>query len=192
MFFNHIKSAKSEMKKILAFAGSNSSTSINYQLISYATSLISQHEVELIKLTDYPLVLFGEDIEKELGYSAELRLLLNRIKDADALMISVNEHNGGPSVFFKNVMDWLSRIEYKYLKGKKVLLMSTSTGSRGGASSLEYVKSRIPRHDGEVIESFSFPSFNENFSLSENKIINEELALGFIDVIQNFEHQIAG
>ncbi|WP_339611575.1 NAD(P)H-dependent oxidoreductase [uncultured Planktosalinus sp.] len=178
------------MKKILAFAGSNSSSSINHQLVSYAASLISKHEVRLIKLTDYPLELFSEDIEKEKGYSVELRMLLNTIKDADALMISVNEHNGGPSVFFKNVMDWLSRIEYKYLDGKKLLLMSTSTGSRGGASAFDYVKSRIPRHNGELIESFSFPSFNENFSVQQNKIVNEELSLGFIDVIQNFEHQI--
>lgn len=178
------------MKKIVAFAGSNSSTSINHALVSYAASQITAHEVKVIKLTDFPLEIFGEDIEKERGYSVDLRLLLNEIKGADALMISVNEHNGGASAFFKNVLDWLSRIEYKFLAGKKILLMSTSTGKRGAASSLEYVKNVIPRFDGEVVESFSFPSFPENFSLEENKITNELLELGFIDVLQNFQHQI--
>src|SRR5690606_25872175 len=174
-------------KKILAFAGSNSSTSMNHTFVSFAASQVAAHDVKVIKLTDYPLEMFGEDIEKERGYSVELRMLLQEIKSADGLMISVNEHNGGPSAFFKNVMDWLSRVEYKYLEGKKVLLMSTSDGQRGGASSLEYVKNRIPRHNGEVVESFSFPGFKDNFSISENKITDEILSLGFTDVLQNFE-----
>ncbi|MEX2350322.1 MAG: NAD(P)H-dependent oxidoreductase [Flavobacteriaceae bacterium] len=179
------------MKKILAFAGSNSSTSINHQLVSFAASNITANKVKLIKLTDFPLEIFSEDLEKEKGYSVNLRMLLNEIKEADALMISVNEHNGGPSAFFKNILDWLSRIEYKFLDGKKVLLMSTSTGEKGGAASFEYVKSRIPRYGGEVIESFSFPSFPKNFSTTENKINDEILAIGFTDVLQNFEHQIS-
>lgn len=179
------------MKKILAFAGSNSSTSINHQLVSFAASNITANKVKLIKLTDFPLEIFGEDLEKEKGYSVNLRMLLNEIKEADALMISVNEHNGGPSAFFKNVLDWLSRLEYKFLAGKKVLLMSTSTGEKGGAASFEYVKSRIPRYGGEMVEGFSFPSFPKNFSTTENKINDEILALGFTDVLQNFEHQIS-
>ncbi len=178
-------------KKILAFAGSNSSTSINHALVSFAASQVGGHEVKIIKLTDYPLEIFSEDIEKEHGYSVELRMLLQEIKSADGIMISVNEHNGGPSAFFKNVLDWLSRIEYKFLEGKKVLLMSTSDSQRGGAASLEYVKSRIPRHNGVVTESFSFPGFKDHFSLSENKITDEILALGFTDVLQNFEHAVS-
>ena len=178
------------MKKILAFAGSNSSTSINQKLIDFAASKISGHEIQHIKLTDYNLPLFGVDIEKNRGYSVELSLLRNEIMDADALMISVNEHNGAVSAFFKNVIDWLSRIEYKFLADKKILLMSTSPGKRGAASALEYTKGIIPRFGGEVVESFSFPSFEENFSEEQQTITNEVLLLGFLDVIQNFEHQI--
>tara|TARA_R110000850_G_scaffold109659_1_gene222738 strand:- start:7942 stop:8484 length:543 start_codon:yes stop_codon:yes gene_type:complete len=179
------------MKKVLVFAGSNSSNSINQKLVNFAASQMTASEVRHIKLTDYPLDMYGEDIEREKGFSVNLRMLLNEIKEADALIISVNEHNGGPSAFFKNVLDWLSRIEYKFLDGKQVLLMSTSSGARGGAASFEYVKSRIPRYGGEVIESFSFPSFNSNFSIEENIITDEILALGFTDVLQNFEHQIS-
>lgn len=177
-------------RKILAFAGSNSSKSINHAFVSFAASRVAAHDVKVVRLTDYPLEIFSEDIERERGYSVELRMLLQEIKEADGLIISVNEHNGGPSAFFKNVMDWLSRLEYKYLEGKKLLLMSTSDGQRGGAAALEYVKNRIPRHNGQVIESFSFPGFKDNFSLSENKITDEILELGFMDVLQNFEHAV--
>ena len=161
------------MKKIIAFAGSNSSTSINHQLVTYASSLVEGAEVKLIKLTDYPLPIFSEDLEKEAGYPDTLAELLNEIRSHDALIISTNEHNGGVSAFFKNALDWLSRIEYKFLEGKKVLCLSASPGRRGGLSALEYTKNVLPRYNGEVVSHMPFPSFGENFS--GGKITNDEL-----------------
>jgi len=178
------------MKKILAFAGSNSSVSINGKLVQFAISEIKSHDVKLIKLTDYPLPIFSEDLEKEKGYSVEVMMLKNEIQAADALIISVNEHNGALSSFFKNVLDWLSRLDRNFLEGKKILLMSTSNGKRGAATALEYAKGVLPRFGGEIIESFSFPSFSENFSVEKKTVTNELLLLGFQDVLQNFEHQI--
>jgi len=178
------------MKKIVAFAGSNSSTSINRRLVEFAASEIKNHDVKLVRLTDYPLAIFSEDIEREKGYPVELMMLKNEILAADALIVSVNEHNGTVSSFFKNTLDWLSRLDRKFLDGKKILLMSTSNGKRGAATALAYAKDILPRFGGEVIESFSFPNFSDNFSEKEAIITNELLLLGFRDVIQNFAHQI--
>src|SRR5690606_42139957 len=105
-------------KKILVFAGSNSSASINHKLVVFAASQVAGHNVEIIKLTDYPLPIFGEDIEREEGYSVNLRMLHNKIKEADALIISVNEHTRMISAFFKNTLDWLSPLELKFLGDK--------------------------------------------------------------------------
>lgn len=107
------------MKKILCFASSNSSKSINHQLVSFAASQIAGHNVEIIKLTDYDLPMFGEDIEREKGHPVDLKMLYNKIKEADALVISVNEHNGMVSAYFKNTIDWLSRNDRNFLEGKK-------------------------------------------------------------------------
>lgn len=178
------------MKKILCFAGSNSSKSINHKLVTFAATQIVGHSVEVIKLTDYDLPLFGEDIEREKGYPINLRMLCNKIKEADALIISVNEHNRTVSAYFKNILDWLSRLEYDFLKEKKILLMSTSEGKLGAASALEYTKMVLPRFSGTVVESFSIPSFSKNFSEETQSFSNEVLLMGFIDVIQNFVHQI--
>lgn len=178
------------MKKILCFAGSNSSKSINHKLVSFAASQIVGSNVQIIKLTDFDLPIFSEDIEREKGYSVDLKMLYNKIREADALVISVNEHNGMVSAFFKNVMDWLSRLDRIFFEGKKILLMSTSNGKRGAASALEYTKNILPRFGGKVVESFSIPSFSENFSEETQSISNEVLLLGFTDVIQNFVHQI--
>ncbi|MDN3724072.1 NAD(P)H-dependent oxidoreductase [Aequorivita sp. SDUM287046] len=178
------------MKKIVCFAGSNSSQSINQTLINFAASQIATHKIEIIRLKDFELPVFSEDIERETGYSPALRLLHSKIRDADALIISVNEHNGMISAFFKNILDWLSRLDISFLSGKKLLLMSTSNGKRGAASALEYTSRLLPKFGGIVTESFSFPAFSHNFSKETQSISNEILSLGFTDVIQNFVHQI--
>tara|TARA_B100000949_G_scaffold225967_1_gene230775 strand:+ start:458 stop:1000 length:543 start_codon:yes stop_codon:yes gene_type:complete len=178
------------MKKILAFAGSNSKNSINKKLLNYVVGRIENHEVKVLELNDYEFPMFGVDHENEKGYPADIQVLKMLIKEVDALVIAVNEHNGGPSAYFKNITDWLSRMELKFLQDKKVLLMSTSPGKRGAASSLEYYKNVLPRFGAEVVESFSLPSFNENFDVENHKITDEILLLGLNDVVSNFEQEL--
>jgi chromate reductase len=164
------------MKKIIAFAGSNSSTSINHALVSHVASTIENCDVTVLRLTDYPLPMYSEDIETKEGFPDALSSLAAIIKEADGVLISVNEHNGTISAFFKNVLDWLSRIDGSYLSGAKVILLSTSNGGRGGQTALSYLTAYYTRKKVAVVASVSFPSFSENFSIKEGKIVNEEQA----------------
>ncbi|MBQ0734107.1 NADPH-dependent FMN reductase [Aquimarina celericrescens] len=177
------------MKNILAFAGSNSSTSINDRLVKYVASEIKDHQVKVINLTSYEMPMYSEDEEKN-SFPGMAMALKQEISEVDALIISVNEHNGSWSAFFKNIVDWLSRLDRNFLEGKKVLLMSTAPGKRGGLSSLEYAKTVLPRFGAEITESFSFPSFYENFSSESNSVTNETLLLGLKQVLSTFAHQI--
>lgn len=177
------------MARILAFAGSNSSTSINYKLVRYTTSLVKGHEVELLNMADYNFPVFSEDLEREEGYSDLLRELKDRIGHANALIISVNEHNGNPSAFFKNVLDWLSRMDRGFLADTKTFLMSCSGGRRGGSGSLEVVKGILPRFGGEIIASFSLPSFNHTFDTAKG-ITDPELAEAHKNALETFLSQI--
>lgn len=177
------------MARILAFAGSNSSTSINYKLVRYTTSLVEGHEVELLNMADYNFPVFSEDLEREEGYSDLLRELKDRIGHANALIISVNEHNGNPSAFFKNVLDWLSRMDRGFLADTKIFLMSCSGGRRGGSGSLEVVKGILPRFGGEIIASFSLPSFNHTFDTAKG-ITDPELAEAHKNALETFLSQI--
>ncbi|WP_037320779.1 NADPH-dependent FMN reductase [Salegentibacter sp. Hel_I_6] len=176
------------MKKILAFAGSNSSTSINFQLLKHVANRIQGHEVKIQDLTQYDLPIYSADTEKERGIPVNATIINNIIKEHDALVIAVNEHNGTVSAYFKNIIDWLSRLDRNFLAGKKILLISTSPGKRGAASALEYTKGILPRFGGEVIESFSLPSFNDNFK--EDAVLNEVLDMGIQDVLTTFSHQL--
>lgn len=177
------------MKKILAFAGSNSPTSINYQLILNVTGRITEHEVEVLKLSDVEFPMFSVVREKE-GIPETVIWLYDKIQEVPALIISVNENNRTVSAFFKNIIDWLSRVDRKFLKDKKIFLMSTSPGHKGAAAALEYCKMVFPRFGGAVVESFSLPSFKENFDIETGRIVNEIFEMGVVEVVTSFSQQI--
>ncbi|RXR32189.1 NADPH-dependent oxidoreductase [Flavobacterium piscinae] len=175
------------MSTILAFAGSNSSTSINHQLVTYLTTQLKETSFELFKLSDMDLIVYSEDEQRDNGFPSSINQIYKHIQAAEGLVISVNEHNSNPSAFFKNVLDWLSRLDRKFLDGKKVFLLSASTGARGGMSALEVVEKLIPRFGGEVVSTYSFPSFKENFSVEETKISNEDIKNEIVAKLHQFE-----
>lgn len=162
------------MKTILAFAGSNSKTSINKQLATYASTLLDDNvTVNVLDLNDFEMPIYGIDYETEKGIPQAAQTFINHIKSADGIILSFAEHNGAYSVAFKNVFDWISRVEKKCWLEKPMLLMATSPGGRGGATVLEAASKSFPHMGGNVVSTFSLPSFGSNFS--DGKIMNQEL-----------------
>ena len=161
--------------KILAFAGSNSSKSINKDLVAYTTTFFKGDTIELLDLNDYEMPLFSSDRVGRNGIHQLALDFAKKIDESDLLIISLAEHNGSYSVAFKNIFDWISRIPNRKTFGNKpMLLMSTSPGGRGGASVLEMAIKTLPHFGATILENFSFPKFYENFDDSKG-IINERL-----------------
>lgn len=177
------------MIKILSFTGSNSPTSINHQLLLNVTGRIEEFEVELLELRKLNIPVYSIIIEKE-GIPEDVKFLYKKIQDFPALVIAVNEYNANVSGFFKNVIDWLSRVERNFLQEKKILLISTSPGKRGGASALEYCKTQFSRFGGQIVDSFSFPQFYENFDSQKSAVVNEVLDLGMQDVVSSYTQKL--
>lgn len=161
------------MKKIIAFAGSSSQNSINKKLASYAAHLFQNVSVEVLDLNDYEMPIYSTDREKENGVPQLAVDFFSKITQADIVVVSLAEHNGAYATAFKNVFDWVSRHNNKLFQQKPVLLLATSPGPRGGMGVLEIAKDRFPRHDAQLIGTFSLPSFNDNFQ--DGKISNPEL-----------------
>lgn len=178
------------MASILAFAGSNSSTSVNYELIKYTVSKIKDIPVQQLNMTNFPFPMFSEDLEKEEGYSNSLVELGHDIKATKGLIISVNEHNGNPSAYFKNLIDWLSRLDRKFMDGKKVFLMSASPSRGGGERSLSKIEATLPAFGAEVVATFSLPSFNHTFSREEKGITDNELKEAHQKALEEFLGQL--
>lgn len=80
--------------KILAFGTSNNRESINRSLASYAAGLVASAEVEILNINDYEMPLFSDEREHALGQPPQARAFLQKIAEADALVVSFVEHNG--------------------------------------------------------------------------------------------------
>ena len=161
---------------ILCFAGSNSSKSINYSLVSYIASKIDNINVKTIDLRDFEIPIYGIDYQTEFGIPDDVKELYLKIKTNDKIIISVAEHNRNLTSFFKNILDWISRIEKDFLSGKKVFILSTSPGYKGASTALELASKSVRIFGGEVTESYSLVSFDKNVSINpEFKITNPEI-----------------
>lgn len=174
--------------KILAFAGSTSSTSINRELVKFVLKDFQDEEINLIDLNDFDMPVFSVDREKK-GFPDEAHNFLKQIEDCDMIICSFAEHNRSYSAAFKNVFDWASRINVKVFQNKPMLLMSTSPGGYGGGNVMNTAKTFFPNFGADIKDTFSLPKFYENFDL-ESGVINPEMLKELKDKIGNFKNQI--
>lgn len=173
------------MKNIITFGGSNSKKSINKQLAKYTASLLQETKITLLDLNDYPLPIYGIDIEEESGVPENANKFLEEIKKADGIIVSLAEHNGNYTVAFKNLVDWMSRIEKKVWQNKPVLLLSTSPGGRGGTSVMQIAINNFPHLGANVIANFSLPNFNDNFK--EGKIVTDDFNIALSNMVAKLQ-----
>lgn len=175
---------KNNMKNIIAFAGSDSKKSINKALAIYASSLVKDAKVNILDLNDFELPLYGVDYEAMHGIPNNAHKFLEHIKFSNGIILSLAEHNGAYTTVFKNLFDWMSRIDGKLWSNKPMLLMATSPGERGGATVLDLAKGRFTFMGGHIVAEFSLPNFGENFK--NDKVINDKLQTSLIKQVERF------
>jgi len=177
--------------KILAFAGSNSSTSINKKLVTHTTSFFDEHSVEILDLNDYEMPLFSVDKIAKSGMPQLAVDFANKIDESDFLFMSLAENNGAYTTAFKNIYDWISVIpDRKAFGDKPVFVLATSPGPRGGASVLDLAKNTLPFYGGNVVETFSLPSFYENFN-DETGITSDNLFTNLMTKIETLKSTLS-
>lgn len=173
--------------KIFAFAGSNSSTSINKQLVKFVLkSFEQQHDIDLIDLNDYDMPVFSVDREKK-GYPDAAYRFLEHIAACDVIVCSLAENNRSYSVAFKNIFDWASRINVKVFQDKPMLLMTTSPGGYGGGNVMAEAQKFFPQFGAIIKDSFSLPKFYDNFDLNNGTITDLILLEQLNEKIEHFK-----
>lgn len=172
------------MKKIAAFAGSTSKTSINKQLATYAAGKLNEVAFDVLDLNDFKVPLFSEDEERENEYPEGATLFNEALDSYDGFIVSLAEHNGSYSAAFKNLFDWASRKNREIFRNKPVLLMATSPGGRGGASVLAAANTSFPHFGAQIASNFSLPVFYENF---KEGIVSEEKEKELLEAVSSFE-----
>lgn len=170
--------------KILAFGASTSSTSINRQLANYAAGKVPGAVVTDLDLRTFSLPIYSSDEETANGIPPDAQAFKDLILSHDAIVLSLAEHNGSYSAAFKNLYDWVSRIDQKVWAGKPMLLLASSPGGRGGATVLDAAQATFPRMGAELKATFSLPSFYDNFT--PDGIKDAALAAGLNAAIEAF------
>lgn len=153
--------------KILAIAGSNSRQSINKTLVSYAAGL-SRAEATIIDMSAYDNTpIYSSERQQRDGFPAEITALFELIQAQDGILLASPEHNGSMPAVLKNVIDWLSRINMKFLGNKPTILMSTSPGPNGGQTNLATMSTLASWWGAKLIDSYSLGRFYEQMQAGE-------------------------
>ena len=115
--------------KVLGICGSLRQQSTNLGLLKYARINAPQGmEVKLADLTEVPF--FNADLS---DIPAPVQVLLDDIKQADALLLACPEYNYSMAPALKNALDWASRASENHLLAGKPAAIVGSGGGMGSA-----------------------------------------------------------
>lgn len=136
------------MAKILAFAGSARTNSLNKKLLNVAVDCARSlgAEVEVVDFKDLVIPLYDGDLEEESGLPENVRIFKKKLQDADGMLIATPEYNGFITPLLKNVLDWASRKEtddeppLSAYKGKAAALLAATPGPMSGVRSLPFAR----------------------------------------------------
>lgn len=179
-----------QQPKIVAFGASNSKSSINQQLANFAAHQIENARVQLLDLNDFEMPIYSIDLEREDGIPAEALQFKAHLRESDGIIISFAEHNGAYTAAFKNIFDWISRIEKDVWANKPMLLMATSPGGRGGQTVLDIALNKFKFMNSNTLLGFSLPFFNNNFN-KEQGILDPELENEFREQLERFQAAVS-
>jgi NAD(P)H-dependent FMN reductase len=177
--------------KLLTFSASNSLESINRKLLDYVEQHLPTHEIEHLDINDYEMPIYSIDRENESGIPELTEAFLDRIGQADALIISFAEHNGNYTTAFKNILDWCSRADRDLYQNRKILMFSTSPGAGGGRNVMALARQGAEIFGGQVVASLSIPKFHDNFDIEAGKLVDEELDSAVKQAIETFTQSLA-
>ena len=138
------------MSRILAFSGSARKDSFNQQLATAAArhAEAAGADVTLVNLRDFPMPLFNQDEEAEIGQPDSVKELKGLFAEHHGLLIASPEYNGLPTPLLKNTLDWLSRKHddepsMMAYTGKVAAIMGASGGGLGGLRGLVHLRALL-------------------------------------------------
>lgn len=174
--------------KVIVFAATNSRQSINKALATHASELLvseinKEAQIEVLDLNDFEMPIYSVDREEATGIPEQAHQFYNKITEADAIIVSFAEHNGGYTAAFKNVFDWSSRIDQGVYQNKAMALLATSPGPGGAASVLGSAEMSAPYFAADVRGTLSIPSFYDNFNMETGQLNDQEIKANLLALL---------
>ena len=165
-------------KNILVFGASNSKQSINARFAWFAANQLENIKTTFVDLNDFELPLYSVDLERESGIPENAVRFAELIKECDGVVASFAEHNGLFTSAFKNLWDWMSRINSANIwRDKPMFFLSASVSRRKQNYVTKVGNELFPHYGAQIVSSFYLSSFNHTFK--ENQIIDPDLKTAF-------------
>ena len=170
---------------VLAFGASNHSASINAALVRFATDRFkSKHQpdaqIRLLNINDFEMPIYSIDREQEHGIPQLAKEFYNAIGSAAALIVSFAEYNGTYSSAWKNIHDWMSRIDMRIYQDKPAVALAATPGPRAGAGVLQAVQTSAPFFGMALQGTVGIGKWGEAFDL-QHGVLTQEADLVALD-----------
>lgn len=149
-----------EKLKILVFAASLRSESLNHKLALLAASIAEKNgaTVDVASMREFDTPSYDGDVEVAKGIAPGAQEFRRRLLANDAFVISSPEYNASMPGVLKNLIDWTSRFRPQPFDGRHALLLSASPSMAGGNRGLWAL--RVP------LEHLGTRVFPDMFSLA--------------------------
>lgn len=175
-----------DKKRILVFGASNSKQSINKEFAIFVANQLAEVDLEIVDLNDFDLPIYSLDLQRASGIPTNAIRFAEHIEQCDAIVASFAEHNGLFTTVFKNLWDWMSRIETQQIwKGKPMFLLCASPSRRTEKYVLKAAKDLFPHYGATIVAEFYLRSFKQAFA--DGQIIDPELKQAFAVELQRFQ-----
>lgn len=176
--------------RVLAFAGSTRTDSLNKKLVRVAAegALEAGAEVTVVDLRDFAMPLYDGDLEAASGQPDGAKHLKALMVQSQAFLIATPEYNSMMPAVLKNAIDWVSRPQPDEspliaFSGKVAAIMSTSAGALGGIRGLPVFRQLLSNIGVLVIpQMLALPNghhaFGDNDQMNDEKQAENVRALG--------------
>lgn len=153
--------------RVLVFGASLRDGSLNDRLASMAADVVEDKGgiVDRARMEEFDCPSYDGDVESAEGIPAGAAELRNRLRAADAFVISSPEYNGSMPGVLKNTIDWVSRYRPQPWTRKHGLLMSASPSMAGGNRGLWSLRMPLEHLGADVYpDMFSLAKAHEMFA----------------------------
>jgi len=152
---------------LIAISGSTRRASYNRRLLDLASAeLIGLGaEIDLVQPEAVDLPIYNGDFQDAEGIPNAVVDLHDRFAAAQGILIASPEYNGAFSPLLKNTIDWVSRVDMGVYRPRRIGLLSTSPGRRGGVHGMGMLAQVFAYLGATVHEPhFSLPSASHAFT----------------------------
>jgi NAD(P)H-dependent FMN reductase len=177
--------------RILVFAGSIRTGSLNARLAALAAKEIARAEAEVtrISLLDHPLPLYDGDVEARSG-PPENAVRLKRMFGAHhGVFIASPEYNASVTPLLKNTIDWISRVRENKepplaaYRNRVFALGAASNGTYGGMRSLMALRQVLELGCGALVIPEQIAVREAGQAFDENDDLKDERSAGLLRAV---------